>query len=779
MYQISLRVGVYQTSHCKMTTVVKRDGNRDEVQLDKILNRVRTQSAGLSFVDPVRISKRVVQGLCDGVTTAELDDLAADTAASLCSVHPEYSILAARIAISRLHKETTGKMSDLFHMLDDECIQFVNINDDVIHNAMVWSRDFDYDYFGFRTLTRSYLIRDITGTRIVERPQQMYMRIAVGIHCGDLSRTLETYEYMSRKQFTHATPTMFNAGTKFPHLASCFLLPIGDDSIEGIMETNKRCALISKSAGGIGFSVSNVRSSGSRIKSTGGTSSGILPMLRCFESTARYVDQGGGKRKGAFAAYLEPWHGDVFTFLNMKKNHGVDELRARDLFYALWIPDLFMRRVEEDGAWSLFCPTTCPDLVDKYGDAFDSAYLEYERTPNLATKTVRAQELWFAILDAQIESGNPYMLYKDACNTKSNQKNLGTIRSSNLCTEIVQYSSNTEIAVCNLASVSLPSCIDDNCEFSHVELAKIVCVMTRNLNRVIDRNAYAREEARFSNHRHRPIGLGVQGLADVFALLGLPFDSPEARALNTAIFETIYFSALEMSCQLACEQGPYESYTDSPISQGILQMDMWPGGVNKCTGRWDWDTLRANIATNGVRNSLLVAPMPTASTAQILGNNECFEPFTSNIYVRNVLAGEYTVVNKYLVRALGKIGMWNDDMRQSILAGDGSIQGIPGIPEHIKAVFKTAWEMSMRVILDMSADRGVFVDQSQSLNLFASDPTHKSLSSMHFYGWKLGLKTGLYYLRTRAAASAVKISVDADRANACSRTDPDCLACSA
>tara|TARA_B110001450_G_scaffold29301_1_gene25583 strand:+ start:2684 stop:4978 length:2295 start_codon:yes stop_codon:yes gene_type:complete len=762
------------------TTIIKCNGEREDVQFDKILTHIRAQSVGLLHVDPVRVSKRVVQGVCDGVTTAALDDLAADTAASLCSVHPEYSTLAARIAISRLHKETTGKMGDLYHMLDAECIQFIEDNNDIIHEALVWDRDFDYDYFGFRTLTRSYLIRDANGEHIIERPQQMYMRIAIGIHCGDIDRVLETYENMSLKRFTHATPTMFNAGTKFPHLASCFLLPIVDDSIEGIMETNKRCALISKSAGGIGFSVSNVRSSGSRIHSTGGMSTGLLPMLRCFEATARYVDQGGGKRKGAFAAYLEPWHPDIYTFLDMKKNHGIDELRARDLFYALWIPDLFMRRVAEDGVWSFFCPYACPDLVDKYGAAFDAAYLEYERTPGIAVRTVKAQDLWFAIMDAQIESGNPYLLYKDACNEKSNQKNLGTIRSSNLCTEIVQYSSNKEIAVCNLASVSLPSCVEDGA-FSHIQLARIIRIMTRNLNRVIDRNAYAREEARYSNLRHRPIGLGVQGLADVFAILELPFDGDEARKLNTEIFETIYFAALEMSCQLAIEDGPYDSYVGSPVSKGILQMDMWDGGVDKCSPRWDWSALRARIAQHGVRNSLLVAPMPTASTAQILGNNECFEPFTSNIYVRNVLAGEYTVVNKHLVRALDRLGLWNDDMRQSIIAGNGSVQGIPTIPNDIKGVFKTAWEMSMRVVLNMSADRGVFVDQSQSLNLFVADPTHKSLSSMHFYGWKLGLKTGLYYLRTRAATSAVKVTVDANIVDGakCTRTDPDCLACSA
>lgn len=753
-------------------TILKRDGTREEVKLDKILERIRALSHGLDRVDAVRVAKRVVQGVADGVTTAALDDLAADTAASLASVHPQYSLLAARVAVSRLHKTTAPTLNAVYHMMDPECVAFVEAHKEELHAALDWTRDFAFDYFGFKTLARSYLVRDARGEKVVERPQLMYLRVAVGIHCGDVAATLETYHGMSTRRFTHATPTMFNAGTRFPHLASCFLLPVADDSVEGIFETNARCALISKSAGGIGFSVSNVRAAGSRIHSTGGTSAGLLPMLRCFEATARYVDQGGGKRKGAFAAYLEPWHADVFVFLDMKKNHGVDELRARDLFYALWIPDLFMRRVADGGAWTLLCPSKCPDLVDRWGAAFDAAYEEYERTPGVAVRVVAAQELWFAILDAQIETGTPYMLYKDACNAKSNQQHLGTIRSSNLCTEVVQYSARDEIAVCNLASLSLPAFVGADGTYDFAALAQTTRVVTRNLNRVIDRNLYARAEARTSNLRHRPIGIGVQGLADVFALLELPFDGAEARRLNVALFETIYFAALEASCALARADGPHASYPGSPASRGLLQMDFWDA-VPELTGRWDWKALRAAVAEHGLRNSLLVAPMPTASTAQILGNNECFEPFTSNLYVRTVLAGEFAVVNKHLVAALERLGLWTEEMRQSIVAANGSVQGIPTIPDRIKAVYKTAWEMSMRAVIDLSADRAPFVDQSQSLNLFAAAPTHKSLSSMHFYAWKKGLKTGMYYLRTRPAATAVKVTVPVD---AC---DAACLACSA
>ena len=763
-----------------MTTIVRSDGSRVPVRFDKILDHIQTLAHDLNNVDAIRVSKRVVEGIRDGVTTTELDDLAADTAASLTAFHPEYSILAARIAVTRLHKMTSSTIECMFPYMHDEVVAFARENLEAIDAVLDWSCDLKYDYFGFKTLQRSYLTRNSNGD-IVERPQMMIMRVALGIHCGDLNAVLETYDHMSRGIFTHATPTMFNAGTKFPHLASCFLLPISDDSIEGIMETNKKCALISKSAGGIGFSVSNVRGTGSRIHSTGGTSSGILPMLKCFEQTARYVDQGGGKRNGAFCAYLEPWHLDVRCFLDMKKNQGAEELRARDLFYALWIPNIFMERVASNGTWSLLCPSKCGDLIDLYGTEFSAAYEEYERTQGCVVETMRAQDLWFAILDAQVETGTPFMLYKDACNQKSNQKNLGTIRSSNLCTEIVQYSSPDEIAVCNLASIALPKFVIDGA-FSFLELNRVVNIVTRNLNRVIDRNMYALPEARASNLRHRPIGIGVQGLADVFAMLSYPFDSPQARKLNRDIFETIYFSALQASCALAAEVGPYETYDGSPISKGILQMDMWDTSPTP-SGLWSWDDLRQNIAKHGVRNSLLVAPMPTASTAQILGNNECFEPYTSNVFVRRVLSGEFAIVNKHLVRDLSLRGLWNEEIRQLIIAADGSVQGIPSIPNDLKEVYRTVWEISMRGIIDMAADRAPYIDQSMSMNLFMSDPTHERLTSMHFYAWKKGLKTGMYYLRTRASTDAVKVTIDptvVEAAAACRRGGGgDCLMCSA
>lgn len=753
-----------------MTSVIKSDGTREVIQFDRILERIRRQTHGLHAVDPVRVAKRVVQGVHDGVTTTVLDELASDTADALSSLHPEYSLLASRISITRLHKSTSHSIECIFKFLADDVRSFAETHLSTLDAALCWERDFRYDNFGFRTLARAYLLRD--NDRIVERPQIMLMRIAMGIHCGDLERTIETYDFMSRGVFTHASPTMFNAGTRSATLASCFLLPIAGDSIEGIFETNKRCAIISKSAGGIGFSVSNVRASGSEIHSTGGTSNGILPMLQCFESTARYVDQGGGKRKGAFCAYLEPWHADVRVFLDMKKNHGSEELRARDLFYALWIPDLFMKRVESNGTWSLFCPSVCPDLIETYGDDFETAYEEYERSGK-AVDTIPAQELWFAILDAQIETGTPFMLYKDACNRKSNQKNLGTIRSSNLCTEIVQYSSVGEVAVCNLASIALPTFVTQG-SLSYTDLFKTVQIVTRNLNRVIDRNTYPCDEARVSNFRHRPVGMGVQGLADVFAMLDLPFDSPEARKINREIFETIYYAALDASCELAERDGAYESYRGSPMSQGILQFDMWDDAV--LSGRWDWDGLRARIRSHGVRNSLLVAPMPTASTAQILGNNECFEPFTSNVYVRRVLAGEFAVVNRHLIRKLESLDLWSEEMRQQIIAADGSIQGIASIPSDVKAVYRTVWEMSMRSIIDMAADRAAFIDQSQSMNLFVSNPTHQRLTSMHFHAWRRGLKTGMYYLRTRASTDAIKIALPA--AMTTQRRD-ECLSCSA
>ena len=765
-----------------MTAVVKRDGRREEVSLDKVLRRIASLCEGLAAVEPLRVAQRVVQGIHDGVRTSALDDLAAEASAALCAQHPQYAALAARISVSNLHKMTDPSITAALHVLADDVRDFALEHRERIDGAMRWERDFAYDYFGYKTLERSYLTRSSDGAQVVERPQGMLMRVALGIHCGDLERALETYELMSRGVFTHATPTMFNGGTRHPHLASCFLLPVADDSIRGIFETNARCADISKSAGGIGLSVSNVRAAGARIGSTGGRSAGLLPMLRCFEATARYVDQGGGKRKGAFAAYLEPWHADVRTFLDMKKNHGAEELRARDLFYGLWIPDLFMRRVEAGAAWTLFCPSRCPDLVDLHGAAFDARYEEYERAEGVAAATVPAQELWFAILDAQIETGTPYLLYKDACNAKSNQQHLGTIRSSNLCTEVVQFSSADEIAVCNLGSLALPSFLVagggfDQLAFDHEALAHATRVLTRNLNRVIDRNHYAREEARRSNMRHRPIGIGVQGLADVFARLELPFDGEAARALNRDIFETIYHASLDASCALARADGPHESFAGSPASRGLLQYDLWgaTAAVEREGARWDWSGLKARIAQHGLRNSLLVAPMPTASTAQILGNNECFEPFTSNLYVRRVLAGEFVLVNKHLVRALEALGLWNEPVRQKIMAHNGSVRDIGEIPEAVRAVYKTAWEMSMRALIDLAADRALFVDQSQSMNLFVAEPTHQRLTSMHFYAWKKGLKTGCYYLRTRAAAEAVKVTVPV----ACRRDDPACEACSA
>lgn len=753
--------------------VIKRDGRSESVAFDKILTRVTTLCDGLSSVDPVRVAQKVIQGVHDGVRTSDLDYLASETAAALAAQHPEYSQLAARIAISNLQKMTSGSLEAIFPFLAEDVLAFAVEHLQALNEALDWSADRRYDYFGFKTLERSYLLRDQTTGNVVERPQVMLMRVSLGIHCGNLEDVLETYRLLSQGAFTHATPTMFNSGTKLPTLASCFLLPIQEDSIQGIFDTQTRCALISKSAGGIGFSVTNVRAAGSGISSTGGRSAGLLPMLRCFDATARYVDQGGGKRKGAFAAYLEPWHADVRVFLDLKKNHGAEELRARDLFYALWIPDLFMKRVEANEYWTLFCPSKCSDLIDLHGKAFEDRYMAYESDPEgPAVSRVLAQELWFAILDAQIETGTPFMLYKDACNAKSNQKHLGTIRSSNLCTEIVQYSSAEEVAVCNLASVSLPHFVRDGA-FDHEALASVVRVVTRNLNKVIDRNFYACEEARQSNLRHRPIGMGVQGLADVFAALEEPFDGEAARAINRDIFETLYYAGLDASCTLAERDGAYETYVGSPASEGKLQMDFWgtEGGT-----RWDWRALRARIAMHGLRNSLLVAPMPTASTAQILGNNECFEPFTSNMYVRRVLAGEYVVVNKHIVKALEERGLWTEQLRQSIIASNGSVQHIPEIPDDVKRVFRTVWEIPMRSVIDMAADRAPFVDQSMSLNLFLKDPTRRTLTSMHFYAWKKGLKTGMYYLRTRAAAEAVKVTVPVD---VCNKATRDCEACSA
>ena len=725
----------------------------------------------MNFVDPIEITRKVIDGIYEGVTTVELDNLAAETAAYKTTTHPDYAVLAARIAISNLHKETKKSFSQVIQdlhdyvnpktgrpssMISEETFNTVMKHRELLDSAIIYERDFHYNFFGFKTLERSYLLR-ING-KVAERPQHMLMRVAVGIHGEDIESAIETYNYMSEKAFTHASPTLFNAGTPHPQMSSCFLVSMKEDSIEGIYDTLKTCAMISKTAGGIGLNIHNIRGTGSYIAGTNGVSNGIVPMLRVFNNTARYVDQGGNKRPGAFAIYLEPWHPDVFEFVDLRKNHGKDEVRARDLFLAMWVPDLFMKRVEKNEDWSLMCPAEAPGLADCYGEEFEELYERYEREGR-AKRSVKAQKLWYAILEAQIETGNPFMLYKDAANRKSNQKNLGTIKSSNLCTEIMEYSSPEETAVCNLASIALPTFIEGtgaskiyNFQRLH-DVAKVVC---KNLNRIIDINYYPVPSARRSNMRHRPIGIGVQGLADAFMIMGYPFDSQEARRLNLQIFETIYHAALERSCELAEQYGTYETYQGSPASQGILQYDMW----NRTpTDLWDWASLKAKIAQHGLRNSLLLAPMPTASTSQILGFNECFEPYTNNIYMRRVLAGEFQVVNPWLLRELVELGLWNDSMKQKIIAHGGSIQNIPGIPDHIKALYKTVWEISQKVIIDMAADRGAFVCQSQSLNIHLSAPSFGQLTSMHFYGWKKGLKTGSYYLRTRPAASAIQFTV--------------------
>lgn len=751
--------------------VIKRSGKLEEVSFDKITARIKKLCYGLNpeYVDHIEISKKVVLGLYDGVSTTELDNLSAETAATMTTIHPDYAVLAARIAISNLHKNTdksfSKTMKALYEYIDpktgdkagligDETMDIVWRYRDVLDSAIIYDRDYDFDYFGFKTLERSYLLR--MNGEVVERPQHLFMRAAIGIHGENIEAAIDTYNLMSEKWFIHATPTLFNAGTPKPQLSSCFLLSMTEDSISGIFETLSRCARISQSAGGIGVSIHNIRAKGSYIKGTGGTSNGIIPMLRVFNDTARYVDQGGGKRKGAFAVYLEPWHADVLDFLELKKNHGKEEMRARDLFYAMWIPDLFMERVKNDDNWSLFCPNEAPGLYDTYGGEFEALYHKYEKEGR-ARKTVRAQELWFEILESQIETGTPYILYKDAANRKSNQKNLGTIRSSNLCTEIMEYTSPDEVAVCNLASISLPKFVGEDRTFDFEKLYEISRVVTRNLNRIIDVNFYPIPEARNSNLRHRPIGIGVQGLADAFIKMRFPFESNEARKLNRDIFETIYFAALTESLELAKQYGPYETFKGSPASEGILQFDMW--GV-KPTNRWDWDGLKKEIMTHGIRNSLLLAPMPTASTSQILGNNECFEPYTSNIYSRRTLSGEYIVVNKHLLHDLIGLGLWDESMKQMLMASNGSVQDIPGIPDDLKALYKTVWEISQKAIIDMAADRGAFICQSQSMNLFVENPNFGKLSSMHFYAWQKGLKTGMYYLRSKAATDPIKFTVE-------------------
>lgn len=751
--------------------VIKRDGRRESVKFDKITARIEKLCEGLNqdYVKPVEIAKKVIDGLYDGVTTIELDNLAAEIAASMTTRHPDFAKLAARIAISNLHKVTSESFSNTMKrlytyvnpvtnenaaLLSTEVYGIVKNNAKRLDEAVNYSRDYYYDYFGYKTLEKSYLLK-LDG-RIVERPQHMLMRVAVGIHGENIDAAIETYDLMSEKWFTHATPTLFNAGTPKPQLSSCFLLTMQDDSIDGIYDTLKQCAKISQSAGGIGLSIHNVRATGAYIKGTNGTSNGIVPMLRNFDMTARYVDQGGGKRKGSFAIYLEPWHADIFEFLELKKNHGKEELRARDLFYAMWIPDLFMKRVEENGDWSLFSPDEAPGLYEAYGDDFEKLFEKYE-ADGKARKTIKAQDLWFEILESQIETGTPYILYKDHANRKSNQKNLGTIRSSNLCTEIMEYTSKDEVAVCNLASIALPKYIKADGTFDHQKLYEITKVVTRNLNRVIDINYYPVPEARNSNMRHRPIGIGVQGLADTFAIMKLPFESDAAKKLNTDIFETIYYAAMETSMELAIKEGPYETFKGSPVSKGIFQFDMW--GVTPNSGNWDWYSLKQKVRKHGVRNSLLLAPMPTASTSQILGNNECFEPFTSNLYVRRVLSGEFIVANKYLMQDLIAIGLWDDRMMNKIKAENGSIQNIPEIPQHIRELYKTVWEISQKTIIDMSADRGAFICQSQSLNIHLIDANFGKMTSMHFYAWKKGLKTGMYYLRTKAATDAIKFTV--------------------
>jgi ribonucleoside-diphosphate reductase alpha subunit len=786
--------------------VVKRSGEREDVSFDKIKKRIEHLCSGLDlrYVEPIEICKKVIQGIYDGVSTTILDNLASETAASMATKHPDYAILAARISVSNLHKNSKNSFSKTMkalheyidpktgenaQLISNETFETIWEHRKILDTAIKNENDYNFDYFGFKTLERSYLLR--MDGEVAERPQYMLMRAAIGIHGNDILSAMQTYSLMSEKWFIHATPTLFNAGTPKPQLSSCFLLSITEDSISGIFETLSRCAKISQSAGGIGLSIHNVRAQGSYIKGTGGTSNGIVPMLRVYNDAARYVDQGGGKRKGAFAVYIEPWHADVMDFLDLKKNHGKEEKRARDLFYAMWIPDLFMKRVEEDVDWTLMCPNECPDLYSTYGAEFEALYTKYEKEGK-GRQTIKARELWTKILESQIETGTPYMLYKDHANAKSNQKNLGVIRSSNLCTEIMEYTSKDEVAVCNLASISLSKFVI-NGKFDFEKLYEITRIVTRNLNRVIDINYYPVIEARNSNMRHRPIGIGVQGLADAFILMRYPFDSVEGKMLNRAIFETMYFAAVTESCELAKEEGPYESYEGSPISKGIFQFDMWG---ETPSSKWDWEKLRADIKQYGMRNSLLLAPMPTASTSQILGNNECFEPYTSNIYSRRTLSGEYIIVNKHLLKDLIDLGLWTEEIKEQLIAENGSVQNIKALPAHIKELYKTAYEIKQRDIIDMSADRGAFICQSQSLNLFVENPTFAKLTSMHFHAWKRGLKTGMYYLRSKAAVDPIKFTLSAkhqqkfvkedeieDPANsqegiACSLDNPDeCVMC--
>ena len=784
--------------------VIKRDGRKEPVKFDKITARVKKLCYGLdSIVQPELVAMKVIEGLYDGVSTVELDNLAAEVAASKTIEHPDYALLASRISVSNLHKNTKKSFSetveDLYKYIDpktgqnasliaDDVYQIIMDNAEYLDGQIIYDRDFKYDYFGFKTLERAYLLR-LDG-QIVERPQHMLMRVSVGIHKEDIESAVKTYNLMSEGWFTHATPTLFNAGTPKPQMSSCFLLTMKEDSISGIYDTLKQCAQISQSAGGIGLSIHDIRAKGGYIKGTNGTSNGIVPMLRVFNDTARYVDQGGGKRKGSFAIYIEPWHSDITDFLDLKKNTGKEEQRARDLFYAMWIPDLFMKRVKDNADWTLMCPNECPGLSETYGDEFEALYTKYE-AEGKGRKTIKAQDIWFKILESQIETGTPYMVYKDAANLKSNQQNIGTIKSSNLCTEILEYTSPEETAVCNLGSIALPKFVDADAKtFDHQKLFDVAYQLTKNLNKVIDVNYYPVKEAENSNLRHRPVGIGVQGLADAFILMRFPFDSPEAKQLNAEIFETIYYASVTASKDLAKIEGSYSTFEGSPMSKGIFQFDMW--GVTP-SSRWEWDVLKEEVKEHGIRNSLLMAPMPTASTAQILGNNECFEPYTSNVYTRRVLSGEFIIVNKHLLKDLVKLGLWNNDMKNKLMASNGSIQNINEIPEDIKALYKTAWEISQKVIIDLAADRGAYICQSQSLNLFMENANFAKLTSMHFYGWEKGLKTGMYYLRTKAATDAVKFTLEKNAAEApvakteeerlaeiaCSLDDPDsCEMCS-
>ena len=771
--------------------VVKRDGSKEDVSFDKVLNRIRIAAKDLE-VNPTLIAQRTLLRIYDGVKTSELDELAAQLSISLMTTNPDYGTLASRIAVSNHHRNTSDKFTDVVKALSEQTLDKTGEKTSIVSQELIelcekygeqidakidYERDYLFDYFGFKTLEKlQYLLRDTKG-KTLERPQHLIMRVSLALWGSvDLEKAFETYDLLSQKYFIHATPTNFNAGTKRQQLSSCFLLAMKEDSIAGIYDTLKDCAMISKNSGGIGLHIHNIRAKGSLIKGTNGTSNGIVPMLRNFNDTARYCDQGGGKRNGSFAIYLEPWHADVEDFLKLKLNTGSEEERCRDLFYALWIPDLFMERVEKNEPWTLFCPSEAPGLADVYGDEFKVLYEKYE-AEGRGRKQVDAQKLWFKVLDSQIETGTPYLLYKDAANKKSNQKNLGTIKSSNLCVEIIEYSNESETAVCNLASIALPMYVDAKTKkFNYEKLRQVVKVAIKNLNRVIDINYYPTPETERSNMRHRPVGLGVQGLADVFALMRVPWESEKAAELNQRIFEHIYYAAVESSCEVAEEEGPYSTYIGSPMSEGKFQYDMW--GITPLTDNdnsLDWSSLKEKVNKHGVRNSLLMAPMPTASTSQILGFNECIEPFTSNIYTRRTLAGEFIIVNKHLMRDLEKLDLWNENMKQQIIARNGSIQGIEEIPESIQKLYKTSWEIKQKTLIDMAAARGAFICQSQSLNLFVADPNYAKLTSMHFYSWKQGLKTGIYYLRTRAPVMAQKFTVDPELQKAAEKSEQERL----